>query len=75
MSETARLYTIHHDPAAHRLTIVTHGFWTPAVTAAFAAELLARGTAARLRHGAFTCSPTCAPPRSSRPPSSTRSPR
>ncbi|MDR6790541.1 hypothetical protein J2Y58_003924 [Sphingomonas sp. BE138] len=48
------MYTIHHDPAAHRLTIVTHGFWTPAVTAAFAAELLARGTAARLRHGAFT---------------------
>ena len=33
---------------------MTHGFWTPAVTAAFAAELLARGTAARLRHGAFT---------------------
>lgn len=33
---------------------MTEGFWTPAVTAAFVAELLARGTAARLRHGAFT---------------------
>ena len=33
---------------------MTHGFWTPAVTAAFVAELLARGTAARLRHGPFT---------------------
>ncbi|MEG8041199.1 hypothetical protein QP166_18350 [Sphingomonas sp. LR60] len=32
---------------------MTHGFWTPGVTAAFIAELLARGTAARLRHGPF----------------------
>ncbi|WP_294196963.1 hypothetical protein [uncultured Sphingomonas sp.] len=48
------MYTIDHDAAARRLTIVTQGFWTPGVTAAFTAELLARGTAARLRHGPFT---------------------
>ncbi len=33
---------------------MTEGFWTPGVTAAFITELLARGTAFRLRHGAFT---------------------
>jgi len=48
------MYTIHYDAAARTLHIVTRGFWTPGVTAGFIAELLARGTTIRLRHGSFT---------------------
>lgn len=48
------MYTIHYDAAARTLHIVTQGFWSASVTAGFIAELLARGTAIRLRHGPFT---------------------
>ncbi|PZT91375.1 MULTISPECIES: hypothetical protein [unclassified Sphingomonas] len=46
-------YAIDHDAAARLLTITTAGFWSVALTTRFAAELLAKGTALRLRHGAF----------------------
>ncbi|WP_028964937.1 hypothetical protein [Sphingomonas phyllosphaerae] len=48
------MYTIDYDAATRTLHIVTEGFWSASVTAAFVAELLARGTALRLRHGPFT---------------------
>ena len=47
------MYTIAFDVPTRTLTIVTEGFWSLATTAAFSAELLARGTAARLYHGRF----------------------
>ena len=47
------MYTIAFDVPTKTLTIVTEGFWSLATTAAFSAELLARGTAARLYHGRF----------------------
>ncbi len=47
------MYTISFDVPTKTLTIVTEGFWSVATTAAFSAELLARGTAARLYHGRF----------------------
>ena len=47
------LYTIAFDVPTKTLNIVTEGFWSVATTAAFSAELLARGTAARLYHGRF----------------------
>jgi hypothetical protein len=47
------MYTIGFDVPNKTLTIVTEGFWSVATTAVFSAELLARGTAARLYHGRF----------------------
>lgn len=47
------MYTISFDVPTKTLTIVTEGFWSVATAAAFSAELLAWGTAARLYHGRF----------------------
>lgn len=47
------MYTISFDTPTKTLIIVTEGFWSVATTAAFSAELLARGAAARLYHGRF----------------------
>ena len=47
------MYTISFDAPTKTLTIVTEGVWTVATAAAFSAELLARGAAARLYHGRF----------------------
>lgn len=46
-------YTIAFDEEARLLTITTYGFWSIAVTMAFSADLLARGTAIRIKHGTF----------------------
>ena len=47
------MYAISFDAPTRTLHIVTEGFWTIPVTAAFSAELLARGARARLTHGPF----------------------
>ncbi|MBI0476451.1 hypothetical protein D9601_13955 [Sphingomonas sp. MA1305] len=46
-------YDIAFDEPAALLTITARGFWTIPVVSKFTAEVLARGTALRLRHGAF----------------------
>lgn len=46
-------YTIRHDPAERLLRITATGFWSAGLAAKFAVELLAKGAALRLRHGAF----------------------
>lgn len=46
-------YEIAFDERAAMLRITTDGFWSLAVTTMFSADLLARGTAIRIRHGSF----------------------
>lgn len=46
-------YTIAFDEAQSLLTITTFGFWSLPTTVAFSTELLARGTALRIKHGRF----------------------
>ncbi|MET3438953.1 hypothetical protein [Sphingomonas sp. 1185] len=46
-------YDIAFDERARILHISTNGFWSLAVTTMFSADLLARGTAIRIRHGTF----------------------
>lgn len=46
-------YEIDYDVPSRTLRITTYGFWSGGLAAKFAAELIAKGTATRLRHGAF----------------------
>lgn len=46
-------YEIDYDLSSRTLKITTHGFWSGGLAAKFAAELIAKGTAIRLRHGTF----------------------
>ncbi|WP_242414379.1 hypothetical protein [Sphingomonas panni] len=46
-------YNIEYDIPNRTLKITTYGFWSAGLAAKFAAELIAKGTAIRLRHGAF----------------------
>lgn len=47
------MYEISFDTESKTLTIVTAGLWSTATTATFCAEVLARGTWARIHHGRF----------------------
>lgn len=46
-------YDIAFDEQASLFSITARGFWTVPVATKFTAEAMARGTAARLRHGPF----------------------
>ncbi len=47
------MYAIEFDPQTRIMHIRAEGFWTTATMARFAAEALAKGAAARFRHGAY----------------------
>lgn len=46
-------YEIDYDLPSRTLTITTYGFWSGSLAAKFAVELIAKGTAIRLRHATF----------------------
>lgn len=46
-------YEIAYDLPSRTLKITTYGFWSGGLAAKFATELIAKGTAIRLRHGKF----------------------
>ncbi|MEH3039446.1 MAG: hypothetical protein PGN21_05210 [Sphingomonas paucimobilis] len=53
MNTGSAKYDIQYDIPNRTLEITSYGFWPAGLAAKFAAELIAKGTAIRLRHGPF----------------------